>query len=188
MIESPLSSTRGTTLIELVVGIAIFTLLVALTIASTIDSWDSYFIFRARSQVTFDVFEAGHRLERLLVTATRLPQTVTIDGTLYTADTDTLIAEVPAVGADGQAILGTVDTLVYTVTTDGLVEILTPGGGTRDEHHQIVLGSDFTAVTFVLDTSRHQPLLTVTLTADIPTFRRTLSRTHIQAVGLKNLL
>lgn len=179
----------GTTLIELVIAVGIFSVLFTLTNLMLIDSWKNYFFLSNHQETVTTLTQATDRIAQTLATATALPLVVTIDSQTYTASPTTLIATLPSIDENGATTVGA-DTIVYTTSAEGLIELVQAGGGTRTDHSQIVVGPELLDVSFTLiQTSGSQihPHLTTTLTigTDLPQASTTqsLSRT----VVLKNL-
>ncbi len=181
---------RGTTLIELVVSMSLFVVLVGLSTTITIDAWRTYLSLSGQSALARSLLDAEDRLAQLLSTATATNSTTTIDGVTYTAGPTTIIATLSSVDSAGGALAGSTDTLVYTQTDEGLVEVLRVGGGSRRNHHQIVIGPALRSLQFTLTPTgggRVQPTVTVQLTAEATVPSRVITRSTTRTIVLGNM-
>ncbi len=164
----------GHTLLELVIGLAIFITVSTIVTESSIDGWQALAANRARASLVTDLDEATVRVESFVRKATELPAQATVASQRYQAGAGTLILTVPAVTASGQLIAGVVDTVVYTSRAEGFVELIAPGGGTRTSADRLVVPAPATATFSV--TAATKPLVTATLSATRPTARTPLTR------------
>lgn len=164
----------GHTLLELVIGLGIFVVVSTIVTYASIDGWQALVTNRARSSLVTDLDEATIRIESFVRKATTFPSQVTIAGQQYRQDATTLILTVPAVTAGGQALAGVSDTVVYTTRTEGLVELIEPGGGVRTAADRLVVAAPATA-SFVI-TTQTKPLVTATLGATRTGARSPLTR------------
>lgn len=183
-------ASHGTTLIELVVSVGLFVVLVGVSSTMTIDTWATYLSLRGQSTLTGSLIDAQDRLVSLLATTTATPASVSINGVAYTAGPSTFIATIPSIDSTGAAQGTSTDTLVYTQTAEGLVEILDATGGVRSDHNQIVLDPSLVSVQFTLEpasASQVQATLAIVLTASQPVPQRTLQETVSRVLVLRNL-
>ena len=156
------------------IGLGLFVTVSTIVTYASIDGWQAFAITRARASLVTDLDEATIRIESFVRRATTLPDQATVDGQHYRVDEQTLILTVPAVASDGTAIAGVVDTVVYTIRAEGLVELVEPGGGTRTTSDRLVVPAPATAAFTV--TAATKPLVTSILGATRSTTQSPLAR------------
>lgn len=175
MATDPRNAQAGHTLLELVIGLGIFVTVSTIVTYASIDGWQALATNRAQAQLVTELDEATVRIDSFVRKATAFPDQAVVGGQRYRQDSGTLIVTVPAVSADGQPIEGVSDQVVYTTRSEGLVELIEPGGGTRTTADRLVVPTPVTG-SFALTTTQTKPLVTTTLDATRATARDSLTR------------
>lgn len=109
----PVRSRKGLSVPELVIGIGIFSILLLVVITAYFTYTNVFRVQTARGDLQRTALRALTRVVDTVRSSSAVVASRTIDGTAYTTDADTLVLDLPAVGADGQFIPNAYDAVAF---------------------------------------------------------------------------
>ncbi len=172
---------KGMTLVEVLVGVAISTLLVIALLAIYMTGQRYFFNQSAKADAIEEIRVPMTRMARDIREAAQVSQsTVTVNGTDYTTAPDCLVLDVPSLDVSGAVIPGAEDTIIYASNLSRLHRIIVANGPGRQSGDDVIANgvNAFQLAFFMADgttpVSAYSEtfIVTVTLTAARPSMQR----------------
>ncbi len=123
---------QGFTLIEVVIVIAIFTILIVALL--NLFEWHNklFYLGQADIQATGSARATMNSMSLYIPQASSVLASHAISGTTYTTDGDTLVLQLPSYDSSGNLINNTNDYVVYYLNSGALYQLISLGSGSGD--------------------------------------------------------
>lgn len=175
----PRASSSGFSLIETLITAALLVVLSGVVMLMYVH----YNAFFARQSASIDMLNTASRLANRVHTAVAqaiaIADSHTSSGTLYTSSSDTLVLQLPAQNASGDAVPAVYDYFVYYATGTMAYEIVDAGAGSVRRSGTTQLSSTVDSLTFTYEST---PSISTWVELDFhaeATIRAETTATHI---------
>lgn len=178
----------GYTLIETMFGLAILLFLVFALFGIYLQFGKIYSLGQSGASSVNSTRTALNGLVVYIAQANAVSGSHTIQGTLYTSNTTTLVLRLPSPTAGGNILSNVSDYVVYTATSGLLYRIIDPGVGSARASSTKIVSNSLSSLTFSYNATpkTSSTIITASVTASSTSGRISTSSTANESIILRN--
>lgn len=179
---------KGITLIELLIGLAVFAILI-LFLANFFNSYyDSFSNLQASNSVSQSTAILINSASNAIRQASSIVDSKVISGNTYTSDATTMVLELPSIDASSNVISGKYDYMVFYLNSGNIHWLISPDASSSRKSVSQVISSYITSLTFTYDNAivASATKVDISVTAQRQVKSKTFQSTLTQQVYLRN--
>jgi len=145
------NTSRGITLIELLIGLAVFAILI-LFLANFFNSYyDSFNNLQASSSVAKSTGIFINLVGNAVRQANKIDSSRTVSGNLYTSNATTMVLELPSIDASANTISGAYDYMIFYLDGGNIYWIVDANALSSRKPGSQIIASDISSLSFTYD-------------------------------------
>src|SRR3989344_4012331 len=180
--------TKGITLIELLIGLAIFAILILFLANFFVSYYDSFNNLQASNSVSESTGIFINSISNAIRQADSIVSSRVFSGTTYTSNSTTIFLEIPSIDASSNVILGTYDYMVFYLDSSNIYWLVDSNASSSRKSGYQLIASNISSLSFTYD----DPIVTsatkvdITITAQKLVKGKTFQSSLTQQVYLRN--
>lgn len=181
-------SAQGMTLLELLIGLAIFAILILFLGNFFVSYYDSFNSLQASNSVSESTGVFMSALSDAVRQADMIVASKTISGTTYTSGATTIVLELPAIDESSNVISGTYDYMVFYLDGDRIRWLVSVDASSSRTSGSQMIASDISSLVFTYNnpTIASATKVDIAVTAQKQVKGKTFQSTLTQQVYLRN--
>ena len=179
---------KGMTLIELLIGLAIFFILILFLANFFVSYYDSFNNLQASNLVSESTGIFINSISNVIRQASSVVSSRVVSGNTYTSDNTTIVLQVPSINSSSEVISGTYDYMVFYLDADNIYWIVDADASSFRKSGSQIIGDNISYLSFTYNdaiiTSSNKVDIVVTAQKEVKgkTFQSSLT----QQVYLRN--
>ena len=141
----------GMTLIELLIGLAVFAILILFLANFFVSYYDSFSNLQASNSVSESTGLFINAISNAIRQANKVDVSRTISGNVYTSDDTTIVLELPAIDNTANTISNTYDYMIFYLDGENIYWIVDANASSSRKSGSQIISSNISSLSFTYD-------------------------------------